>query len=62
MSDFPGGSNTKEVDEVSGDISTVDEESIGIEASKSVTKFPNGSYVALIVEDVMHDELSLEGR
>lgn len=50
---------TQEVDEVLRDISTVDESSIGIEAS--VTEFPDGSYLLLIVEDVMHVELIFGG-
>ena len=62
MSEFPGDSNTQEVDEVLGDISIIDEESIGTKASRYVMDFPDDSYLSLIVEDVMHDELSLEGQ
>ena len=43
-------------------ISTFDEELIGTEASRFVTKFLDGSYLLLIVEDVMHDELCVEGQ
>lgn len=61
MSEFSSDRSAQQIDEVSGDISTVDEELIGTEESRSLTEFPDRSYLSLIVENVMHDEISVEG-
>jgi len=62
MYGFSGDGRAHQIGEVPGDISTIDEEPIGTEASRSVIDFLDGSYLLLIVEDVMHDQLFMEGR
>lgn len=58
--EFSGDSSTPQVDEVPGDISTIDEEPIGIGASRSMTELPNDNHLQLIDEDVLYDGLSME--
>lgn len=45
---------------MSGDISSIDEKSIGTEASRSMTNFLDASHLQLTSEDVLYDGLSME--
>lgn len=60
VTEFSGDSSTPQVDEVPGDISIVDEELIGIEASKSMTELSNNNHLQLTGENVLHNGFSME--
>lgn len=45
---------------MSGDVSTIDEEPIGIEAFSSMTELPDDSHLQLAGEDVLYDGLIVE--
>lgn len=45
-----------------GDIFTIDAELIGTEVCRYVIEFSDDSYLSLIIEDLMHDQLTVEGQ
>lgn len=60
MTKFLGYNNAPQVVEAPKDSSTVVEETIGIEASRSMTKLPDKSHLKLTSEHIMHIGLSME--
>jgi len=62
MSGYSGDSNAPQVDEVSGDISIVDDELIGAEASKSMPELLDDSHLHLTREHVLYVGLSMEEK
>jgi len=60
VTEFSGSNSTPQVDEVSGDISTVDEESIGTKACASMKKPQDESQLQLTGEHILHVWLSME--
>ena len=53
MTEFSDDSNASQVDEVSGDNSTVVESSIGTEACKSMTELSDDNHMQLTNEHVL---------
>lgn len=60
MTKSSGDSIAQHVGEVLGDITIVDEELIGIEAPRSMTKLLDDSHLQLTGDDVLYDGLSME--
>jgi len=60
VNEFSSDSNAQQVDEVSRDISTVDEDPTSTEASKSMTVLSDYSHLQLTGEHVLHVGLSTE--
>ena len=60
MTEFSDDSNASQVDEVSGDSSTIVEEPIGTKSSRSVIEFSDNNHMQLTSEHVLCVEVSME--